>query len=496
MKEMIMRGYPLLTILQVLPLVGAMIVFWLRAWKGVIVLTRVIAGIELCLAILLYHQFKGTESTPQFSEQLSALQYHVAADGITILFILLVAFIILMITLYSLVRRIHSGSRLSILLLVTEAVLMVMITTLNLLWFTAASALELALIALFLGNWSTAGEEDRAMAMMRFLQFQGAGVALLCASTIMIAWNHADLSGYWSFDLADLRQTPLPARLQSVVFFLLFYGLALRTPLFPLHGWLPHVVHRGTVAVVPSLLLGVKMGIYGMVRFLLPLTPQAALAWQPYVVGVAIAGVFYAAILAFLQTNLRRLLSFAVISHTSLIVVGLFTLEVKGMQGAILLSVTSGLAVTVMLFMVGFVFRRTQSTDLDRLGGLFERIPFVAGTFFVAGLFTIGMPGTPGFYAFHLVLDAVIERFGTLPAVTTALGNVAAAGFLLWAFQRAFLAPSLDTRTTAVDRTLPAESLIAIILMVVLLVASFYVEPWMDLIDAAVNTLSVHLKGA
>ncbi len=485
--------YPLLTIIQLVPLLGAVIVYWLRDWKWAMVLTRIIAGIELLLAIVVTSVFDSNNGAPQLSEQLPTLYYHVAVDGVTVLFILLIAFITLMLTIYSLVRRLHSASRLSTLILATESVLMVMVVTLDLFWFTAASAAEIVLVALFLNNWSTAAEEDRALAMIRFLQFQGAGLFLLSAGAIMLAWNHADRIGRWSFDLADLVATPLPARLQSVVFFLLFYGLALRTPLFPLHGWLPHVVHRGTVALVPSLLLGVKTGIYGMVRFLLPLTPHAAISWRPYVVGVAMTGVFYAAILAFLQTNLRRLLSFAVISHTSLMVIGLFTLNAKGMQGAVLLSATSGLAVTVMLFMVGFVFRRARSTDLDKLGGLFERIPFVAATFFIAGLSTIGMPGTPSFDAVHLVLDAVIERFGTLPAVTTALGNVVAAGFLLWAFQKAFLAPLPESRTAAVDRTLPIEYLSGIILIIVLLVAGFYVEPWLDLIDATIKALVVRI---
>jgi NADH-quinone oxidoreductase subunit M len=199
-------------------------------------------------------------------------------------------------------------------------------------------------------------------------------------------------------------------------------------------------------------------------------------------------GVFFTAILAFLQTNLRRLLSFAVVSHTSLIVIGLFTLHPIGLQGAIMLSVNFGLAATTMLFMVGFVFRRTGTTDLDRLGGLFERIPLLALVFFIGGLSVIGMPGTPGFDAAHLVLEAAIESFGALPTIATALGNVAAAGFLLWAFQRSFLAPpTADAR--AVERTQPMEVMVAGIAVTALLVAGFYSEPWLHLTDAATQAI-------
>jgi len=489
-------NYPLLAMIQILPMIGTGLIFLFRNWTRVILLALLIAGMELFLAILIYLRIDKTVRVPQFAEHVPLIQYHVAADGITVLFVLLAAFIILMLTIYSLVRRLHSVGRLFTLILAAETTIMVMLTTFNLLWFSVASAVELVLVALFLGDWSTAVEENRARAMLRFLQFQGVGLMLLCTGTTMLAWNYADFAGHWSFDLFDLIDAPLSAKFQPVIFFLLFYGFALRTPLFPLHGWLPHVLHRGTVAVAPAILLGVKTGVYGMVRFLLPLVPAAALTWRPYVVGIAMTGVFYAATLALLQTNLRRLLSFAVISHTSLIIVGLFTLNKNGIQGAMLLSITAGLAVTVMLFMVGFVFRRSRSTDLDHLGGLFDRIPFVAIIFFVAGLSTIGMPGTPSFDAAHLVLSAVIERFGTLSAVTTALGNVAAAGFLLWAFQRAFLSPPLEGHTLSVEKTLPMEYLIGTTIIAVLLMAGFYVEPWLDLIEAPIQVLVNHLGEA
>jgi NADH-quinone oxidoreductase subunit M len=244
------------------------------------------------------------------------------------------------------------------------------------------------------------------------------------------------------------------------------------------------------VAIAPSLLLGVKVGIYGMLRFLLPLTAEAVLEWQNFIVAFAMTGVFYAAILAFLQTNLRRLLSFAVVSHTSLIVIGLFTLHPAGLAGAMLLSVNFGLAVTVMLFMVGFVFRRTRSTDLPKLGGLFERIPFIAVAFLIGGLSIVGMPGTPGFDAAHLVLEAAMERFGALSTVAAALGNVAAAGFLLYAFQKAFLAPTAEgTDVAQVERTLPMEYVVGGIAVLVLLAAGFYFEPWLDLIEPALSAL-------
>jgi NADH-quinone oxidoreductase subunit M len=428
----------------------------------------------------------------QFTERLDFFGfpvYHVGADGITVLFVILTALLTLLLTLYGLVRGLNSASRLAAVLLVAEAALMSMLVTMNLLWFALASAAELGIVAYLLGRWSTSTEENRALAMTRFLQFQSAGIGLFLFGIGILAWGHADATNRWSFDLLDLMQVPPEGKFQSAAFFLMFYGLAVRTPLFPLHGWLPHVAHRGMVAVAPALLLGIKVGIFGMVRYVLPLTPDAVVYWQPFVVGIAMCGVFYSAVLAFLQTNLRRLLAFAVVSHTSLIVIGLFTLEAVGLQGAILLTVNFGLAVTVMLFTVGFVFRRTRTTDLDKLGGLFDRIPFIALVFLVGGLSIVGMPGTPGFDAVHLVLEAAIERFGALPTVATALGNVVAAGFLLWGFQRVFLAPREDGEASKVDRTETMEYFVGGLALAILLIAGFYSEPWLQLTDASVKAL-------
>jgi len=491
MTEIAYTGWPILAVLQLLPLAGAVVVFALGERPGVVGLGRIVALLELALAFVLYRRIDAAAPSMQLAERIDAIGYHVAADGVTALFVLLAALITVLMTLYGLVRGLARPAQLMALILLAAAALMGMLVTVNLLWFAGLSVVELAVAGYLIGHWSTSTEENRTLAMTRFLQFQSVGIALLVGGMIVLGWGHADVTGRWSFDLFDLVQHPAQGKFQSVAFFLLFYGLAVRTPLFPLHGWLPHVAHRGMVAVAPSLLLGVKVGIYGMLRFLLPLTEEAVLVWQNFIVGFAMAGVFYAAILAFLQSNLRRLMSFAVVSHTSLIVIGLFTLHPAGFAGALLLSVNFGLAVTVMLFMIGFVFRRTHSTDLPKLGGLFERIPFIAIAFLIGGLSIVGMPGTPGFDAAHLVLEAAMERFGALSTVAAALGNVAAAGFLLFAFQKAFLAPTADGFNVAkVERTLPMEYVVGGVAVAVLLLAGFYFEPWLNLIEPALNAMA------
>lgn len=474
---------PLLFWLQALPLIGAAVVYALKERASAVLLGKVFALAELGLAIVVVSHINPLSPTLQLAERFAPLAYHVAVDGISLIFVLSTALLTFLMTLYGMSRGMISPGRLFAVLLLAEAGLVGMLVTVDVAWFAGFSALELWAVVYLLRRWASSRAEIQALA--RFVQYQAFGWALFAAGCLVLGWGHAEASGgRWSFDLFDLAGTVPAGKFQTAAFYLLFYGLAVRTPLFPLHGWLPNMAQHGLIAVAPALMVGVKVGIYGMLRFVLPLTPGAVQTWQPYVVGFAMAGVFFTAALAFQQSNLRRLLAFAVVSHTSLLVIGLFSLHESGIQGAMLLAANFGLAVTGMWFIVGFVFRRTGTTELHELSGLFERIPFLAIAFLTFGLAIVGMPGTPGFDAAHLVLEAAIDKFGALPTVATALGNVAAAGFLLWAFQKAFLSQAREGGHD-VDKTLPMEYVVCGIALAAMLAIGFFTEPWLFLTETA-----------
>jgi NADH-quinone oxidoreductase subunit M len=481
-------GLPLLAILQLLPLAGAVLVYVLGERPAAVLAGKTVALVELLLALVVASRIQPLSPALQLAERFGPFGYHVAVDGISVVFLLVAALLTFLMTLYGMSRGMISPGRLFAVLLVAEAGLVGMLVTLNLAWFAAFSALELWAVTFLLRRWASSRAEIQALA--RFVQYQAFGWGLFAAGCLVLGWGHADATGgTWSFDLFDLAGALPVGKFQTAAFYLLFYGLAVRTPLFPLHGWLPNMAQHGLIAVAPALMVGVKVGIYGMLRFVLPLTPTAVATWQPYVVGFAMAGVFFTAALAFQQTNLRRLLAFAVVSHTSLLVIGVFSLHEAGIQGAVLLAANFGLAVTGMWFIVGFVFRRTGTTELGELSGLFERIPFLAIAFLIFGLAIVGMPGTPGFDAAHLVLEAAIDSFGALSTVATALGNVAAAGFLLWAFQKAFLTQA-GGGGYDVDRTQPMEYLVGGIALLALLSIGFFTEPWLHLTETASQAMA------
>jgi NADH-quinone oxidoreductase subunit M len=483
---------PVLAPLQLLPLFAALILLGVRREVPALALAVAVALAELGIGIYLYVHLDRTSAAFQFAERwtpIVPLNYHAGVDGVSVLFILLAALVALLMVIYAPSRGLRPTPLMLALVMGVESALMSLFTTLDLLWFALVSAIELALIGYVIWRWATSPAKDQALA--RFYQFMGTGLALLFAGTLLLGWNHADQTGgVWTFDLTELALVRVDPSLSAPIFYLLFYGLAIRTPLFPLHGWLPQVAEHGNVAAGPALLLGLKVGIYGLLRFVFPLMPEAVVEWSGYVVAFATAGIFYAAVLALLQVNLRRLLAYAVVSHTSILVIGLFSLGTAAFQGAVMLSVDFGLAIVGLLLMTGFVYRRTRTALLPKLGGLFDRIPSIGVAFFVAGLSIVGMPGTPGFDAAHLMLESAIDRFGALVTIAAALGNVAAAGFLLWAFQRAFLSPRTEASTAAVEPATALERAIALMVILVLLGAGFYSEPWLQLVDTPLAALS------
>ncbi|MBF0124081.1 MAG: NADH-quinone oxidoreductase subunit M [Magnetococcales bacterium] len=489
---------PLLAPLQLLPLGSALLLLLLppRQQRLSYSLATLLALAELGLASELYRRFDPSGAPFQFAEQWSLfapISYHAAVDGVALLFILLTVFLGLMAVLYGWVRNFTPPSHFLALLFGCESAVVSQFASLDLLWFLLCSMVQFVLASWMIHRWSSS--LDEGMALRRFAQFMGIGVLLLLIALLLLGWNQTDRfagRGSWHFDWVTLMATPVPITLQPVLFFLLFYGMALRIPLFPLHGWLPLIAEHGTVVPAMVFLLGVKTGIYGLLRFVLPLLPQEAQRWQLFVVVSAVVGVFYAALLALKQHNLRRMMAYAIVSHTGIITIGLFSLQLQSFQGAILLSAHFGLATAGLFFVIGLVNLRTHTVLLDRLGSLFDHLPLLGLAFFVAGLAIVAMPGTPGFNAVHLMLEAAIHRFGALPTIAAALGNVASAACLLWAFQRIFLSPPRITSATSqtITRLHTVEIVFALTLIFVQLIAGFFPEPWLRLVDNSARLLS------
>ncbi|MEI2782888.1 MAG: NADH-quinone oxidoreductase subunit M [Candidatus Competibacter sp.] len=489
-------GFPWLSALLAVPLFGIIADFRARQARTAFALGLTVASVELALALQVVARFQPHAPGMQFVERVEILpwlNYHVGIDGIGVLFLPLTALLTLFVMLYAQPHRWERPGAFVANILGLELALMGMFTALNLLQFWLFALAEVMPAALLIRRWGTSPARGRAT--VQYVRAMLGGLTALLAGILLLGWHHAAAAGAWSFDLAALVETPVPAGQQSLIFVLLFGGLAVRLGLFPFHAWLPIVAKHGTVAVGMVLLVGVKVGVYALLRFVLPLLPAAAQQWDGWVVALGLAGMVYGALLAVLQIDLRRLLAFAVISHTGVLMAGLFSLNAVGLKGGLLLSLNLGLAAAGLFVAAGLLNRRLNTTRFHRLGGLFDSLPLLGLTFLVVVLGSIAMPGTPGFEAAHLALEGTLEAYGWGVATVAASGNVLAAGYLLWAYQRIFLARNPRVAPRPLTDLRNRELIMAGLLCLVMIGVGLYADPWIKMIGEAVENVAhnIHL---
>ncbi|MBS1211390.1 MAG: proton-translocating NADH-quinone oxidoreductase, chain [Proteobacteria bacterium] len=491
-------SFPVLGTLIALPLLFMALAWTVKSARQAFLLGVCGAGLEFALAIWLLIHFRAGIADLQFVERLpltSFLSYHLGVDGIGILFVILTALMTLLIILYGEIVHERPAGIYVASVFAFEAVLMGLFLSVDLLEFWVVCVLELIPAAFILKRWGIGHDASRVLS--RYLQDMAGGLLLMLVGVLIVGLRHADTTGDWSFTLTDLLAAPLGKTEQALIFLLLLFGIAPRMALFPFHAWLPRVAQHGPLATVCVFLVGLKVGVYCLLRFVLPLVPHAATEWKGFVVAVSSIGIFYGALLALMQVNLRRLLAFAAVSHTGMLAIGVFCLNREGLQGSLLLAINFGAAASGLLFTTGILYRCTRTTLLPRLGGMFDVLPLVGLTFLVAALSTMAMPGTPGFDAAHLLLEGAIESHHWGIAVLVASGSVASAGFLLWAFQRAFLAQRRDNALQPEKIRLSLSELsLTGTLCAVLLGVGFYSEPWLEVVDGSLTHLAQRFERA
>ncbi len=478
-------AFPLLSTLVLVPLLAAVAV--LRVSAAVIAwrIGLVAALANMAVSIYLLMAFDSGNFAIQLAEQFhfAGFSYSAGVDGANILFIPLTALLTVLALMYTAITR-HATDRVFIAcLLGYESVLMGAFTALNVLQFWFWCVMELVPVIVLTLCAGTGQHRQRTLRYV--LQYWVSGLLMTLCGFLLLAFGLIDSEHSLTFDWLTLKQNNVYLHDETLIFILLFYGFAIRMPLFPFHGWLPVLAEHGTVASAFIFLIGLKLGVYAVIRFILPMIPGVAEQWAHFVVILGLLGVFYGALLALMQINVRRLLAFAVISHTGMLIIGVFCFNDFGLEGTLLLSIAYGLATAGMFFSTGLIYERTRTAFLPRLGGVFDTNAPLAFLFLVSALTTMVMPGTPGFDAAHLLIEGVIEEDGWWIAIGILLGNVLAAAFLLWAFQRIFFATPKRKFWPSHSQyhSVKKERMIAVVICAVLICTGFYTTPWLKFID-------------
>ena len=438
-----------------LPLVGVVVLLFLgRERAQAIKLAGLLTTIAtFAVSLFLYFGFDPSVGGFQFQEkhiwvQSLNLSYAVGIDGLSLLLILLTTFltpIALLGTWNSIEKRLKEYT---IMILLLEVGMVGVFASLDLFLFYVFWEAMLIPMYFIIGIW---GGQERVYAAVKFFLFTLFGSLLMLVAILALgAAASAVPNGKFTLDVQDLyRVAPhLSLQVQSWMFAAFALSFAIKVPLFPLHTWLPDA-HVQAPTAGSVILAGVllKMGTYGFLRFCLPLFPEAALKFMPAMSVLAVIGIIYGALVAMVQTDVKKLVAYSSVSHLGFVVLGIFSMTEAGMQGAIIQMVNHGLSTGALFLIVGMIYDRTHTRQISDYGGVAKVMPVFAAFFMIITLSSIGLPGLNGFVGeFLVLLGTFTSTFlsSRAYAVFGALGVILAAVYMLWMYQRVMLGPERE----------------------------------------------------
>lgn len=505
-----MTDYPLISLmLLTLPLGAVMVWFFPGNNARWIALLTSITTFATSVLILL--NFDSNTPGFQLKESISWIPslnifYKVGVDGISVLFLPATSLMFSAIIVMSW-NNVRNLARLYFsLMLLLQACTLGIFCSLDTILFFLFWELTLIPIYFLISLWGI-GPHRRYAAVKYTLFMLAAGIPLLFG-LVVLAFNNADINaasipGGLSFDYEALlaNSKSMSSGLQVTVFFLLLFGFSAKTPLFPFHTWLPTVAMEGPIGAT-AFLVGLKLGAFGLIRFALPLAPEAAHDFSWLLAGLGLVGMMYGALAALAQTNLRRMLAFSSISHVGLIVLGLASFniqgsndavfQIQGIQGAVFQLLNFTIIATGLFLLAGAIQQRTGSTDLVNLGGVAGSMPILASLFFLFGLASIGIPGTSGFIAEFFLLLSVLKT-NTGAGLAALSGVVIGAAYFLGFYRKAFLGPQHNPVVTQAVDLKPRELAIFLIFALLILGAGFYPQAILDIINSSTRQWINHL---
>lgn len=492
-------GFPVLTAIVVLPLIGAALLTLLPATRPDLVkqVAVLIATAVGAMSIWVLIQFETGDAAAHFQfvdhqSWISSLgiSWTLGVDGISLFLVVLtgVLFPIAMIAVdeHKDLKSYYAW------ILVLETGCMGAFVALDLFAFFVAFEIVLIPMYFMIGKW---GHGDRAYAATKFFIYTMVGSALMFVGILALVFLTASSTGNpVTFDLQTLAHSQALSTTTSRWIFLSFAAaFAVKVPLFPVHTWLPDA-HTNAPTAGSVILAGVmlKLGTYGFLRFGIYLFPEAAVYFAPMLITLGVIGIIYGAIVATMQKDLKRLVAYSSIAHLGFIIIGMFALNTQGLEGGIIQMVNHGLSTGALFLLVGMIYERRHTREIAKLGGLQKSAPMLAAAFMVVMLSSVGLPGLNGFVGEFLILlgSFAAHRWW---AVVAATGVILAALYLLWAYQRVFHGPAEGDNATMSDLN-AKEGLVLLSLIGMIVFLGVYPKPVLDRMEPAVDALITHVE--
>jgi NADH-quinone oxidoreductase subunit M len=504
-----MSNFPYLTVIGAVPLVGSVSLLAVPKAKAQLAkqIALVTTLVTLALAGVMAAKFKIGGPRFQFTEKVTWIKdfninYGVGVDGIALVLILMSVVLMPVVILASWndADEMQDEGKRSVrgyfsLLLILETMIIGVFAATDLMLFYVFFEAMLIPMYFLIGSY---GGPQRSYAAVKFLLYSLFGGLFMLAALIGLYVVTTNQLGTGSFDFTTISndiasgKIHIDSGLAKALFLGFFVAFAVKAPLFPFHTWLPDAAAEATPGSA-VILVGVldKVGTFGMLRYCLELFPGASKFFTPMVIVLALVGTIYGALLAIGQTDIKRLIAYTSISHFGLITLGVFAMDSRGQSGAALYMVNHGLSTGALFIVAGFLISRHGSRLVDDYGGVQKVAPILAGTFLLAGLSSLALPGMSSFVSEFLVLVGTFERYKAVAIIGT-LAIVLAAMYILWLYQRTMTGPVKKGLEGMKD--LKVREIAAVAPLLALIIAlGFYPKPILDVVNPTVNQTLSHV---
>ena len=447
----------------------------------------VVSLVAFALSLMVYGSFDGSNPGYQLQEQFTwiasfGVDYSLGIDGISLFLVLLTTFLmpIIILASFSVDKQIR-GYLFSMLAL--ETAMLGTLLALDIFLFYVFWELMLAPMYFIIGIW---GGKRRIYATLKFVLYTVVGSLLMLVSIFYVVWQYFEQTGTVSFALADLLRTNLLLVEELWLFAAFALAFGIKVPLFPFHTWLPdaHVeAPTGGSVVLAGVLL--KMGIYGYIRFAYPLFPRAAMEFAPYIGTLAVIGIVYGALVAWAQTDIKKLVAYSSVSHLGYCVLGLVAFNVISSTGSIYQMLNHGISTGALFLLVGVLYDRKHTRDIAAYGGLASKVPVFAFLFLIFTLSSIALPLTNGFVGEFMIL---LGSFQTFPVLTVfaVLGVIFGAIYMLTLYMKTMFGEIDEEKNGDLTDVTPREFALFAPLLVLVFVMGIYPQPFLRDMEPAV----------
>jgi NADH-quinone oxidoreductase subunit M len=488
-----MSSLPILSIIIFLPLVGVALLSLINSTtangeRNLKQTALWVVCLNFIVSIAMLINFDQSDPNFQFTESYfwlnSGISYHLGVDGISILLIILTTFLMPFCILASFESIKVSLKEYLIAFLILETLMIGVFCSLDLVLFYLFFEGGLIPMFLIIGIW---GGERRVYATFKFFLFTLAGSVFMLLAIIAIYMETG------TTNITYLLQFDLAPSLQYIFWLAFFASFAVKIPMWPVHTWLPDA-HVEAPTAGSVILAGVllKMAGYGFIRFSLGIFPIASSYFAPFIFTLSIIAIIYASLVALVQTDMKKLIAYSSVAHMGFVTLGIFTFTLQGIEGAIIQMLSHGIISAALFLCVGVVYDRIHTREIDRYGGLVNRMPIYAFAFMIFIMGSIGLPGTSGFVGEFLVLLSIFS-VNTYFAVFATSGVVLAAAYSLWLYRKVIFGSLIKDDLQDILDLSYREIIILFPLAFLTIFFGFYPQPLIDIIEPSTIQLITNI---